>query len=672
MDKDAENKDADPTDKSKLPSDPSNATGVGVTETKQDDGKTDDTVVPSQSSNGINAAASQLAASYVTQQDLELSMNLMASTLYDKISDLFGQSRVTQATASNNTTVLQTTSGNSTTIPLVTPIPIATVATPTAVAPTSTTSTTSTTTVTSNGVTNPSHNIYPQNPNPQYYQNGFNPPNYQNDFRSNLYDFARSQNSSQAGDDRYDGDYYDRYNPYTYGFDGRGRNNQVQQAPAPMRRYLKDPTDNINSVSKYDKRIAVLGQDLSSFVTWKERLDKLLGAAYLTCMTYMDHLKVFEKIEDWINYDEDCRETDLYEKVLKELAAGIVPKIKRFSTQNDELNCIYLAVTDYWQGVIVTLFPILKSTIGPSMQWVLKKYNSEDQVSFRSIYFEIWRYFVIGSRSAKHSKMLEFNTIEYNLKDSPASLWSRFKTLQEETSQLYGHEVVTDDMLFNYFISAVKKKAGTRYNNVLAVLDVNNVTDPNKYVQVMNNTHMEMKGERPLDSTFSAHRGNENYDNNDYNSSDFSDDDDHETANEARILPRVRSDPKEKPCFMMQKHGQCTYGSKCKYSHDPKVLKQRVDESTKIDQVAHLIEQVHAAQRDAKNSKRNLRKVKSDFKKLKKGKRPPADQFVANYEDVIATANQASVTNDTNTTTDHGDGESPEDSESYNSVSDSS
>ena len=431
--------------------------------------------------------------------------------------------------------------------------------------------------------------------------------------------------------------------------------------PYRVQALKREKTDNLRrlnpstilQMSLKDKKILTKAE--VTFVPWKEYMERIFRACYLECLVFMDPRWATNwSRDDWKDLDnsENCINTR--EFTYNTLAVyGSLPAPSS-DDSFETLNGIFLGVMKAFPQLQVALMTVVQDSLDKIALSYLTNRRESDSISIRMMYFEGRLLFMDPLNDARMRSLTEFmHKTKYSTSMSPMEFLRQTVIKAEEVDELFDTRQVTDGWLWATVIGALQRTTGDLYDSIIDThrRDPGFITQSRKtlsdIILSMDNKYKEKK--KPSPSMYGMFLTDES-------KGDHGVDINNEVVNYAGTSNRPRQDHHRRskgkgggqdrtsnlPCYAFQRHKECTYGSKCKFSHDPDVLKNAppppdFEAAQLAESYVHLNVTCAAQARDIRKYKKQLKSVRKSIKQgKKKSQDPPPRQT---YQDVTNTAN---------------------------------
>ena len=417
-----------------------------------------------------------------------------------------------------------------------------------------------------------------------------------------------------------------------------------------VRRYGEGPDRRLDqsvALAKDWKKI-VLSNDVNVFPEWNYKAAAFFAGTGTPTVMLMDPYKVPKTYKDWIELDENTRDSDIYRQLLIELRTRSINNVSiKFSKESTmiELNAAYLAVANLRQGLAEFHGTTITSTIHfkSLRKCLLPSACIATDVTARAVYFNVYNHFMRNTEKTRLERLTRF-TNGFILKD-PESIKTFADRLSIEADLLNvmsKGEVVSDQLLLAVFKNRVYDRFGDtgKYYVKLNILESH---DPNfsfdDLVEAWESVWLDDKDTRGSlpQTVFSMQDSLKS------------------KSSDSKQKTKITKDKNGKNiCFQFAKNGQCNFGLKCKYSHDVDASSVSAYSATEVD--AMILQQVYSAA-VSRTKKKVETKFKKKFKDYKKKhvqprssstKTPSMPSSTPNYQDAVqkyaAKVNSASDT----------------------------
>ncbi len=389
-----------------------------------------------------------------------------------------------------------------------------------------------------------SHNSGMPDPNPNPYQGPFQNPSTKPDPHYDYY--GRRTGAYSQGDSTYNQSQYDsvtRLNPHQS-----------------------------LSIALKANKIQKLSMTQASYIPWLNYMKTILASMFLSSIAYMFPHQVPVNESGWGRLDNSPIFKTHYDAALKSLRENFVPVTMK-GQPLEYLNGVFIATISYFSTTLHTIFQVLINSIDDSMKFLIKE-TTVTATNFRMIFFGARKHFELSTEIAKIAKIKDFLNSSYSDTEPIEAFAVKIIKKSEHINDLYNSIVLSKELTKVVFTSAVTSKTGTKYTNLLDTLHLRKA-DFEEIVRVLNEKYLDYRSKNAtnLELTFSA----------DHNKSQ------HEMIDDkVYAVGDFNSNTKRLPCFQFKQHGKCSYGPKCKYSHDPKVIKSYVPNSS--EEFANLLQ----------------------------------------------------------------------------------
>ena len=325
-------------------------------------------------------------------------------------------------------------------------------------------------------------------------------------------------------------------------------------------------------------RMKMVTTNAHTFVDWYQYMKALYTSCYLGCLNHMSpHWVPRDKI-GWKNLEstQECRGSCI--DAVTKIKDGIIPQAYR-GMSIAVLTGIFNAIMLSWPSMVLLINSVLGNSIDSVSLSHVKEIDVVDSYTIRITYFKVVNTFIMSNDNAKTMRLRAFlNKSEYKTSESPNAFASRLLLEQRDINVLYsgpnlGETVISEAMIKETFLDAIKKKTGGLYDNILDNIDNVNLTFTN-LVERINNKYMREKSRIVTESLYAV--GTVDTPAVDSNANDHAF---YSTSSQVPVKRREDKPMDALPCFQMRDKGKCDFGAKCKFSHDQKVLKKPISSS---------------------------------------------------------------------------------------------
>ena len=332
-------------------------------------------------------------------------------------------------------------------------------------------------------------------------------------------------------------------------------------------------------------------------------------------------------VEDWERLDNDdvCQIT--MQNAYGCFDESMIPNVNEDMTYK-ELNGICLAVTKRWPSIIVALCSLLSSSICDDTLEHLKV-DVISWASVRWLYFSVLQNFILSTDDAKNIRLKKFlSQSKYRSERSPVSFAKQLLKEQKELNALFGERVISDAMLKETYVTAIKDETGQLYENLFDNMDSTGISFQ-EFVTKIDNKWKKKQTTVITNSLYSLDINNAATSDN-VNDSVFYTNNSTGKGGGKLNKDRQNLSAKDKPCFQFRDTGKCAFGKDCKYSHDKKTFATPLSADDMAYQFRASSELIFAAREKAGKYKKAYNKFK---KKGSKGAKKGNNTFTNFYED---------------------------------------
>lgn len=451
--------------------------------------------------------------------------------------------------------------------------------------------------------------------------------------------------------------------------------------------YIRElnPVYSLNSAMKNNKN-TVVSTNSVSLPPWKDYMDALFASCYLTALSLMQSRVVPKSIDEWKRMDasKQCQESKALTLRNFKASPRVLPNAQEFDSVA-KLNGILLAVVESWPVVLNALHVALVATLDPTMLH-LRTTKEMTLYTFRSIYFGVLFTFHLPATEEKSLELEKFMTgqeMKYRSHESPEAFALRLSKKAKDTNLVFGTVVISPELLRSRFVLNLRLGTGQKFINILDRSDDLGFTELVAQLQAKwkaEKVYSMMGGEHANHLVGSGDEGSD--DDSAYFNAKFNSKNPDKSLKFSDKFNKDRKDRKNQPCFRMRDTGDCRFGSDCKYSHDPDILRTALKKAFLIDQLRDaevqlvLLEQANAALKEGRALwKRRFKKDKvTRNPKQKSGSKPSGSKKTPHgnvtFEQAVGEANLVAPTKDSPNSEHGGDAGDVSDSSATDTESD--
>jgi hypothetical protein len=401
-------------------------------------------------------------------------------------------------------------------------------------------------------------------------------------------------------------------------------------------------------------KVVVLTSARASYAPWQDYFSSLLSTCYLQCIALIN-IRIAPKNDgEWSDLDNQDESVYTRSLVKHAFESGKVPS----PSENDSvssLNAIFVTVCSLYPMVLMTLHALLRASLDDTMKF-LRPSEEQDAGTFRAIYFGAHKHFLIDATTQQTGMLMDFmSNTPYKLTESIDAFFKRVLKKAKTVNLEYRVTVISSTMIWEIFFDSIRKVNGTRYDTIIDSFRQHDGF-PTKDMDLLVILVEAMQNKYSSRSKFVTNDEFGNYVVNDVNDQSIyyagapSSSSGQKPRFGGSTGSKINRPSSELPCFLMKNSGECRYGSKCKYSHDRKILDAELHPSV---HAALLEEQLNLAS----STMAALHKKHSNFRKKyvpKKGSRPPpsssptprqpgSGNFVSTYQAAVGSGNSANA-----------------------------
>ena len=303
---------------------------------------------------------------------------------------------------------------------------------------------------------------------------------------------------------------------------------------------------------------ARMRDDISHFPSWHRRGMAYFNAAGLYTMGLLDPFSVPTTLDDWERADRVSKNLLQYKKfALQVVESGEVTARLSKTDGFSVLNAAYLATVKYKRGLRSAVTAVVESAIDfhTMKSCLLRSDELSHPAAARHMFFSVFNYFMLNTEETRlHRLSILTNDSKLEDLESIKNFADRLRSEASVLNMMSKGEVVSDQLLFSIFKKAVLNKyenSTTKYYTELRLLQAVGENNFPTLAQRWNTVWLEEKGKVgfPTANAFKV-TTQQNFGK------------DRKTSN------KVVDKQGKFVCFQFAKNGECSYGNKCKYSHE--------------------------------------------------------------------------------------------------------
>ena len=445
-----------------------------------------------------------------------------------------------------------------------------------------------------------------------------------------------SRNNQLSNDEfKYQNQYNndDQSHEFSQRFENSNEQNAGNTTQAPIRPKGIDPIAMLGQVTRLVKQ-AYLQNTQVSYEPWLEYIKSLLKACLLNCVCLMIPHLVPKTEEHWQELDIHHLTLQWKEYTIRHLRVGMFVEVSK-GDHIQKLNGIFLGVTSFCPQLIHLLHAHLCRSLHVSMRFLIKNENVNVS-TFRLILFGGINNFVLTTAAAKSIRFKGFlGKQEYQVTESIEAFNVRLQKEALEINELYCKEVISEPMIKEILISCIMAKTGNRYVNTLDSCR-NEDLSFQATVKRLNDKYLDTKSRGNVSHSINSATA--------VSESKLGERTHLESASLASGSSGGGSTTSTLPCFQYKRTGKCSFGQKCKYSHNSRILSEAKlpdHADLVVAQLCELQEHCNAVISSRNKFKKNYNNSRLKLQKYKAGSKL-SDKTVKDQkrhiEDVIASA----------------------------------
>jgi len=364
-----------------------------------------------------------------------------------------------------------------------------------------------------------------------------------------------------------------------------------------------------------------------TFPPWRHWANGILTSCYLHGLTLIPSHQVPKTVEGWKAFDFDPVCQHSMRNAYTSFESSMIPNVNEDMTYK-ELNGICLAVTERWPSIVIALCSVLSSSICEDTLEYLKV-EEINWASVRWLYFGVLQNFILSTDDAKNIRLKKFlSESKYQTERPPVSFAKKLCKEQKELNALFGDRVISDAMLKETYVTAIKEATGQLYENLFDTMDSTGISFQ-EFVTKIDNKWRKKQTKVVTNSLYSLNINTNSRSDNVSDSAFYSNNLTGKTSGNPK-KDRQSSSAKDKPCFQFRDTGKCAFGKDCKYSHDKKTFATPLSSEDMAYQLRATNDLVLVAREKAVKYKKAYNKK---LKKGPKGARKGGNTFTNYYED---------------------------------------
>ena len=316
---------------------------------------------------------------------------------------------------------------------------------------------------------------------------------------------------------------------------------------------------NLLTVFQKSSRVRMITTNSHTFPEWYAYMKALFTSCYLGCLNQMSpHLVPIDTL-GWqlIEAMPECRKS--CEDAIIQLRSGVLP-IAAQGMSIPHLSGIFAAIVLAWPSMILAINSVLSSSIDNISLGHVKNHDKVDSYTVRITYFLVINNFIMSNDNAKAIRLKAFlNKSEYRPSESPLAFATRVQHEQRDINILFGEPVISQAMLKETFLEAVRRKTDKMYENILDHIEGESIgfTD---LVNKLQNKYMREKARTVTEQLYSATSGPESKVDASANIANHNIVNDSANYSTSKQVPIKRDKMSyDLPCFQMRDKGVCDF-----------------------------------------------------------------------------------------------------------------
>ena len=345
-------------------------------------------------------------------------------------------------------------------------------------------------------------------------------------------------------------------------------------------------------------RIPILTNMVSTFPIWWDRVKSIFTSVYLSCLTEIIHHKVPKSHDEWISLDNSWESRNSEANSLIGIRNGIPPRpIGNPSIDTlSALNGMFNSVISYCPSLVESLTTLIVNSLDSSVRHFAPTRGIVSAINVKTMYFKILNHFLLTTKNAKSRRLLDFGkNVKFTRNDSPEIFANNLLRERKDINDMFTKDAIPMEVLNSVFVESIQLVALDIYETILDNIQYELDGKPANFlvmVDKLNNKYLDRRSRTPgnVPQVFVAH----------------------EPKSGGKSL-------KSKPCFNFQRDKECSYGEKCKFSHDPSICDSVLLTFSDVqEQCVFHTGQADAFRKRAVNTRAKYTKSRNNFNEYKK------------------------------------------------------